>query len=376
MREKAGQQVTHRGPGNACGPFSGVSEVMGSFLLISIVVLAVAIVAVLLFSQTTPQQVPNVNFMVGTDSSTPPTLYLYHNGGDSLNAGEFSVLVDGVSDAYQVGGGGTVWSLGKSLVIHLPAGTVPKSVVIVYNKTGSGSVVLRSASVNISTIPANIGSDIFASPTYPPVVDVTQLTQNVTNQSINFYREKNMTLAQNSFISFNITRPNSTISSLPSCGASNPFVLNIGDVVRVTQADAASQGFRITGIGDQFFELNADKAMLSITTSAGVSRCSQSGAVINHTFITGYTSLQSTLKLTTTGGTYFTSLTINNYSSAYVPLLTRQLINGYSGDTITITNAAPAPSGFIVLQLDNTTKSAYFAGSATGITNSSGQLYP
>ncbi|HVN73496.1 MAG TPA: type IV pilin N-terminal domain-containing protein [Methanoregula sp.] len=363
MREKAGQQVMHRGPGNACGPFSGVSEVMGSFLLISIVVLAVAIVAVLLFSQTTPQQVPNVNFMVGTDSSTPPTLYLYHNGGDSLNAGEFSVLVDGVSDAYQVGGGGTVWSLGKSLVIHLPAGTVPKSVVIVYNKTGSGSVVLRSASVNISTIPANIGSDIFASPTYPPVVDVTQLTQNVTNQSINFYREGG-TKIQSGFLKFNVTRINSTMVTNNSV---YPLIsLNVGNVVTIVP-DSNAQGIRIFGIGDQIWELTSDVSVLTVSNRSG-SDIGPVPVMINHTWITGYKDLQSTLSLQGSGGPYETELAVNQYPS-YVNELqfSSRVINGSSLKTVTISSAGPLSTGLFVLQLDNKTKSMYFVGNATSI---------
>jgi len=92
--------------------------------------------------------------------------------------------------------------------------------------------------------------------------------------------------------------------------------------------------------------------------------------------ITGYTNLQSTLKVSTTGSNYYTALAVNNYSSAYSPQLTRQYINGFPPDTITLNNIAPTSSGFFVLQLDNATKSAYIAGSVTGITNNSGQIYP
>ena len=59
------------------GTDSGVSEVVGAILLISVVVIAVSVIAVVLFSQQTPQKIPNVNIMVGTDNKVPP-LSLIH----------------------------------------------------------------------------------------------------------------------------------------------------------------------------------------------------------------------------------------------------------------------------------------------------------
>ena len=44
---------------------SGVSEVIGAILLISVVVLAVAIIAVGLFSQPLPQKIPDARFITG-----------------------------------------------------------------------------------------------------------------------------------------------------------------------------------------------------------------------------------------------------------------------------------------------------------------------
>jgi len=374
MRQGAGSQKARSGSAFFPDPGSGVSEVIGSFLLISIVVLAIAIIAALLFSQTLPQQVPDVNFMVGTDSNNPPTLYLYHNGGDSLNTSDFTVLVNGVSYKPSIAGG--VWSLGGNLRITLPSGVVPTSIALVYNKTGSNAVVLRSASANVSSISGNIRPEILAGLSYPPVIDVSQLTQNVTNRSVVFFREKNTTLSQNSYLTFNITRPNSSISTSPLCSGSNPFYLNVGDVVTVTQADTVSQGFRIAGTGDQLFELNADRATVSIASSTGTSRCSLTGAIINHTLVTGYTNMRSTLTVSTSGGNYFTALVINNYSSAYTPLVTQQYITRLSSDAIVLNNIAPTSSGFFVFQLDNTTKSAYIVGVPTAVTNNSIQIYP
>ncbi|GAB6285922.1 MAG: hypothetical protein STSR0009_21230 [Methanoregula sp.] len=93
---------------------SAVSEIIGAILLISLVVSAIMIVGVFLFSQQTPEEIPNINFMTGTDGLG--NLYLYHNGGDTLKDGEFYVQVDGVSKPYGLLEGNE-WSFGKSLII-------------------------------------------------------------------------------------------------------------------------------------------------------------------------------------------------------------------------------------------------------------------
>ena len=239
-------------------PACGVSEVIGSFLLISIVVLAVAIIAMVLLSQTGPQEIPNVNFMVGTDRSNPPNLYLYHNGGDPLTVGDFSVLVDGVATNYHVMGGGSIWSLGKTVNITLALNQVPKNVVLVYNRTGTNAVVLRSASVNISSMPNNINPDVLSGVTFPPVIDVTQLTQNVNNRSIDFYQENGT--APTGTLKFNVTGTNSTIYTIS--GSIIPLLAT--DVVQITTSSSA-QSLRIAGIGNQIWELNGDNVNLVIS---------------------------------------------------------------------------------------------------------------
>ena len=348
---------------------------IGSFLLISIVVLAVAIVAMVLFSQTTPQKIPNVNFMVGTDNSG--NLYLYHNGGDSLSVGQFDILVDNTPVTnYHISDGSTNWSLGNNIVVNgIPSGS--HSVVLVYNNSGTGSIVLRSASANISTIPQNVRADII-SLNFPPVIDIPQLVQNVTNRSVIFYREKNMTLTTpGTYLKFNVNQPNSTMGT-PLCGI-NPFILNVGDNVSVTLAGASTQNMRVIGTGDELWELSADNVNLDIRDKNGVSRCSPaSPGFINHTIITGYDHLQSTLSVSTASpqGSYYSSITINNYTGIATPQLTRQLINGINGDTLAVNGISPSPAGFFVFQFDNNPKSVYFAGNTTKIMRNGVQIYP
>lgn len=346
---------------NTGGRDSGVSEVIGAILLISVVIAAVGIVGVVLFSQTTPQKIPNVNFMTGTDNSN--RLYLYHNGGDSLVKGCFSVIVDGiVRDDYTISDGSNEWSLGKNLIIP-GITTGSHSVAVIYNSTKTGAVVLRSGTANI-VVPATpvINPDVIASATYPPVVSVPQLMQNLTNNSINYYRE-NGTIIQSGSLQFNVTGINSTMFTTSN---TVPVPLNIGDTVNIAP-DSVTQGMIVFGAGNQIWELTAEKATLTISNRS--TPVTYTGA-INHTWITGYKDFRSTLVLSTaaTPGSYFTELAVNNYPTyAASQAFSSQIINGTSSKNIVISNVRPAATGLFVLQVNNKTKSTYFVGNITSI---------
>jgi hypothetical protein len=335
---------------------AGVSEIVGSMLLISLVVAGVAIVAVVLFSQSSPQEVPNVNFMTGTNS--PPTfLYLYHNGGDTLTYGQFTVLVDGVSKPYTISGGGNQWSLGKNLIV--PISTAPDNVALVYNVSGSGGVVIHSASANVASASGTVSPDIVAGISYPPAVDVVQLMGNVTNNTIDYYRENGTIIQPGGFLRFTVSRTNSTMYTT---SASIPVPLNPGDIVTITP-DSVSQGMRVFGVGDQIWELTSEKATVAISGQQVYT-----GPVL-HSWITGYTNLRSELNLSTASspGSYFTELAVNNYPSyERSQTFSSQIINGTSSRTVLISGAGPNTIGLFVLQFDNKSKSTYFVGSAYG----------
>ena len=337
---------------------SGVSEIVGSMLLISLVVAGVAIVAVVLFSQSSPQEVPNVNFMTGTNN--PPTfLYLYHNGGDTLTSGQFMVLVDGVAKPYTISGGGDRWSLGKNLIVPITA--APGNVALVYNVSGSGGVVIHSASANVASVSGPVSPDIVTGISYPPAVDITQLMANVTNNTINYYRENGTLIQPGGSLQFTVTRANSTMYTT---SATVPVALNPGDVVTITP-DSVSQGMRVFGIGDQIWELTSEKATVAISNQPVYT-----GPII-HSWITGYTNLRSDLNLSTASspGLFFTEFAVNNYPSyERSQTFSSQIVNGTSSRTILISSARPDSIGLFVLQFDNKTKSTYFVGSASGYT--------
>ena len=111
-------------------PESAVSEVIGSILLVSVVVLAVAIIGVALTSQTPPEKLPAVSAVI---SSSGDQVSLYHDGGDTLTSSEISVLVNGNPVPFTKSGSPApwTWSVGDTLSYTLSSGT-PQTVRIVY----------------------------------------------------------------------------------------------------------------------------------------------------------------------------------------------------------------------------------------------------
>ncbi|RQD80950.1 MAG: type IV pilin, partial [Methanocalculus sp. MSAO_Arc1] len=93
-----------------------VSEVIGSIMLISLVVLAVAIVGVGILSQPPPVQTQYLDAIPGL--SETKGLFLYHSGGDALFPGDFFVRVDGVDyfqDKLSIYEESWPWEIGKLL---------------------------------------------------------------------------------------------------------------------------------------------------------------------------------------------------------------------------------------------------------------------
>jgi len=95
---------------------------------------------VAVISQPHPQNVPAMSAEVIT---TPNSLSLKHNGGDTLNRGDFKILVDG-QDKTAAFGDPTAWSIGQTLTYsgndynpQNPPGTIQ----IVYTGGGAGQLI-------------------------------------------------------------------------------------------------------------------------------------------------------------------------------------------------------------------------------------------
>jgi Archaeal Type IV pilin, N-terminal len=346
----------------------GVSEITGVIMLISIVVLGVAIIGVVLFSQSTPQEVPNVNFMTGTNS--PPTeLYLFHNGGDSLIAGSFSVVVDGVSRPYMVSGSDSEWSVGENLVI--PITRAPAMVALVYNSSGVGPVIIHSAPVSASALTGPIGPDVLIPVTIvpgsctgvsdpacasliPPAIILDQFMKNVSGNSINFYKDAGCGLSVGSTISIGVSDPNATSSI--TMGKSSPTVIPLKNGDRITLTTRSStKNFRTFGLSPQIWELTVENVDVNITYANGT-HDTRNNADISHTWIARYSDFMSNLVLSGSGASS-TALTVNM----------TQIINNDDSRAIMIRNVRPMPAGLFLIQVDDSANSAYFVGRADAI---------
>lgn len=120
---------------------AAVSEIMGTVLLISIVVLAVSVIAVVLFSQPHAQGVPSFSAII---SSQGQNVYVKNDGGDALQNGTYRILVDGTDVTANMSLPAT-WSIGNTLTYTKPGSSAPTTVQIVYTGAGSTGIVLASA---------------------------------------------------------------------------------------------------------------------------------------------------------------------------------------------------------------------------------------
>ena len=368
----------------------GVSEIVGTILLIVLVVAAAGLIAVLLFSQTLPEKIPDVNFLVGSNSART-TLYLYHNGGDMLRIGDFAVLVNGVSRPFSLEGGGQYWALGDRLDVDVSTmSAAPSSVTLVYNSTTGGGIALHSASANFSASPVSVGSDVMPSlvtsstclspsdPGFPSclvsfILQNTSVIGDAINQSpqtvgpviastvktnsVIFFKDNKVQLDSNNagtfYFRFVVTRSGSKISADGFTPV--PYPLQAGDIVTVSLSPSSSD-FKAFGMGDQLWELAAYHVTTNVTRG-GIATV-RSGDV-THSWITGYRDLGSTLRISTTNP--------NNDGTVLVVNGTER-INGPDSEAITITNIRPVGIGLFILESDSNAKTIYFVGNAQQVT--------
>ena len=339
----------------------GVSEVISSILLISLVVVAVSLVAVLMFSQTPPEKIPNLNFMVGTDNTE--NLYLYHNGGDALKEGQFSVVVDGNILPHEIIGGGDFWSLGKTLVIN-GVSAESHDVFIVYDPTGSGSKAIRSGSAELSVTPAVIpeyklsGSSLdacakagFIEPScynyVSPSAVVGMYRDNLSRHSVSLYKQNldpsYVPFSTGQVFSFTVTDTSGGSSIIfnntATPGSRQKVDLQNGDEVQITIASTDTDYFTAFGVTASIWELSGNPVYLKIN---GVSVPGPATAVeLLHTRVMSYdpATLQSTLQLTTPSRKTETVLVVNN----------TPIISGRNTQSIQLTNIKPSPAGLFLI---------------------------
>jgi hypothetical protein len=159
MREFVGMIGTRHEPPCRGNNDCAVSEVIGAVMLISIVVIAVAIIGVAIWSQPPPQKVPALSAGIANESCK---VILTHNGGDTLEQGLFKIYVDTTDRTTLftkagITGPVTSWGIGETLVYDpSPPCTQPPTYVRIVFTGGNGEMILSSASLIPSVTPQQI----------------------------------------------------------------------------------------------------------------------------------------------------------------------------------------------------------------------------
>jgi len=282
------------------GRESAVSEAIGSILLVSVVVLAVAIIGVALTSQTPPEKLPAVSAVI---SSSGNQVSLYHDGGDTLASGEISILVNGNPVPFTKGGSPApwTWSVGDTLSYTLSSGT-PQTVRIVYipasytiasaDFTYGGSGAAPSPSTPSTSLPT-------PTPSAPTVFGITPSGGNAgTTVGIT-------SIAGLNFVSgatTKLTRSGYADIAISGCSVSSPTQITGGTVnlagaapgqwnVVVTNADLQSgsltNGFTVTNAAPAVSGITPPDATrgttVSITNLAGTGFLSGATVRLNRT---------------------------------------------------------------------------------------------
>ena len=78
---------------NPPGSEGGVSELVGSILMIAVLVMAVSIAGIYLLSQPRPEKIPSLHATIRNDTQK---IYLSQDGGDPLDYAYTRIFVDGI----------------------------------------------------------------------------------------------------------------------------------------------------------------------------------------------------------------------------------------------------------------------------------------
>lgn len=122
----------------------GLSDALGAVVLISVVALGIAVASVSILSSPIPDRMPALSVDV---FNTSDTVFIRHDGGDTLIRGEYWILADDQDRTSEFLSGGTQpaqWSVGNTLEYHVSSPEeMPNSLRIVAFNGKSEQVILQ-----------------------------------------------------------------------------------------------------------------------------------------------------------------------------------------------------------------------------------------
>jgi len=156
---------------------SGVSELIGALILISMIVIVVAVIAAGMISKPAVHNVPQVKFLVVNSTKVldgnvipPYIINITHVGGDPIPDGKYAVFIDNATKSFTINSDpDKSWSLGR--VITVESDPPPGLVRVYYTGTEDPTLLGQrslgestSKSTTIYTITASAGNGGSISP--------------------------------------------------------------------------------------------------------------------------------------------------------------------------------------------------------------------
>lgn len=327
----------------------GISEVVGSILLVSLVVLAVAIIGVGFLSQPPPVQVQELNVIAGNDTNT---LYLYHDGGDPMLPGEFKILLDGIEVRYETPEISGAWSIGER--INIPITQRPERIQIISTRGGQENLI-RQISVGQVTgggVPVTPGP----APTPGPGGGCTQeqldeyAQEYLEDNYVEYFSEKldedavyftRVVLGGQSsmsgFVNLTINSTGSYIVTDANNGlipAGEPIDLNFGDTLSVKFGTGSNPSADLFSVGSKGWSIGGYR------TDIYRNGVKLNGDLID-SWITAFKDYESSLTFTSRG---------NNLGHTRLIIKNQTIIDEANSQTITLTNVKPAEPTLLVLK--------------------------
>jgi len=245
---------------------NGVSSIVGALLLISLTVVAVALISSTMLSQTTGGEIPVLNVIAGINPETQ-NFTVFHKGGDDLRLGELSLMLDQGSgyvdrtDDFTLSGGGDLWSIGEYMTYHYGTGPVPVGLRIVYHGE-SGDVLLTSAPVVYSgNVPGPEGDIEFGTSEMIPVEEIPEwYAENTSQESVMYYLQKgDADFNAEGYLEFTVTGGGSTYT----VDDGEPRDLHPGQTMKIV-LDSGNGKIFAYGMGNKLYSLRFEDIDLYI----------------------------------------------------------------------------------------------------------------
>jgi len=244
----------------------GVSSVIGAVLMISLVVVAVAIISAMLLSQPTADEIPKLSVIAGVNTDANK-FTIFHEGGDALTLGTFSLMLDsgsGYEDKtgdFTLVGGGDLWSIGEYMTYDYSGGSVPVGLKIIYHGK-SGDMLLTSAPITYSGNVTAVGGDTDVGLSeVVPVEDIPEwYATNTSQTSVMYYlRDGDADFTGGDYFEFTVTGEGSTYT----VDDDTPRDILSGQTMKIV-LDSGNNKIFAYGIGSMFYALRFNNIDLYI----------------------------------------------------------------------------------------------------------------